>query len=160
VHAGTVVDAQVRLTDVGPTILALAGVTRPPEFGAGALDAAQAGHDLTPWLSPQPTVALPPLLAFGDLELADAPKKLAAIRMQSRKLIRPLDPGSDEEFYNLASDPGEQNNILHRDPTQELSMDQALDSWRHAAADPARVARRVQLGEEQRERLRALGYMR
>ncbi|MBI3782487.1 MAG: sulfatase [Deltaproteobacteria bacterium] len=160
IRAGTVVDSQVRLTDVAPTILSLAGIPRPASFGAAALDAAQAGHDLTPWIHAVAPTPLPALLAFGDMELADAPRKLAAVRTQTHKLIRALQAGGDEELYDVQKDPGEQTNLIHRNSTQELSLSQTLDGWRHAAADPSRAARPVQIGEEQRERLRALGYMR
>ncbi|HEX3578495.1 MAG TPA: sulfatase, partial [Thermoanaerobaculia bacterium] len=99
VVAGRRVQGQVRLMDIAPTLLMLAGlpVAKPP----AATEARSLACLLT---SPGPRDA-PVLPAFGDLR-----GEVASVRTGGAKLIRNLRTHR-EEFYDLASDPGERTNL-------------------------------------------------
>src|SRR4030095_8259276 len=82
--AGTVVDRQVRLLDVAPTIVALTGTPLPPHFGLDPGLAAYAGRSVLPLTAAGDAAAeLAPVPAFADLE----PNGLAAVRHETEKLI-------------------------------------------------------------------------
>jgi arylsulfatase A-like enzyme len=159
VPAGKVVDGQVRLMDVAPTILSLAGVSRPPDFGASAFGASYAAADLTPWITAPAGADPPALIAFTDLRTTYAPQPLAAVRTTSSKFIRGLRDQQSEELYDLAADPGEQVNLLRRDPSLATPLRQQLARWRDGWNGTRPLAEKVELSEEHEERLRALGYM-
>ena len=158
VPSGAVVPEQVRLIDVAPTILDLAGVPRPPRFGQAAHGGALAAQDLTPWIVRQGLGTLPELVAFEDLEVGLAPTPLAAVRTQSSKLITGLRPPVAEELYDLTADPGEKRNLSGTSSAGVALRDQ-LDTWRSTAGQGTALAEHVELDEAHKERLRALGYL-
>ncbi len=90
IPAGRVVKGQVRLMDVAPTILGLAGIEPPADFGYAGDDGPHPYHDLTPLLEGEPEREPPPLVAFGDLYgslvslRTSAPKSSAASRLRSK----------------------------------------------------------------------------
>ena len=156
VPAGRVVNEQVRLMDVGPTILTLAGLPRPADFGAAGTGP-YAARDLGPWVTAPPDRRPPPLPAFSDL-VGDAPVPLASIRTPDLKLIQEQGAGGREELYALASDPGERTNLLPGAAPAVVPLQQELSDWRTTWSD-RHLAAAATLDEEHRERLRALGYL-
>lgn len=158
IGAGTVVERQVRLMDVAPTILALAGLDPPADFGIPAPKGPDAEQSLVPWIDGE-SDRLPELVAFGDLRVRDAPRPIASVRAGGRKLIRALDPAADEELYDLAADPGEQENLIGRPAEPADGLREQLAGWRERWESSGRPAEDVRLSEDHKERLRALGYM-
>ena len=158
VPAGTVVDSQVRLMDVGPTILALVGLGRPQDFGSKRLRGAEAPQDLSRWMNAARPAALPPLTAFGDLELADAPAQITSIRTDGHKLIEPLHDSARAELYDLQTDPGEHANLTDVGAPPLKALRDQLAAW-HAVSSDGRQSQAVVLSQEHRELLRALGYL-
>ncbi|HXQ24054.1 MAG TPA: sulfatase [Candidatus Acidoferrales bacterium] len=156
IPAGKVVDPQVRLLDVAPTILALAGVPKPPEFGSAVAAPRNAPRDLTAWIIDDPAT-LPSLTAFSDL-VGDAPVPIAAVRTQAFKFIQERRDGGKEELYNLATDPGEHANLVGVDRYADTPLRQDLANW-HDACLGHSYAEKVALSEAHKERLRALGYV-
>lgn len=156
VPAGRVISEQVRLMDVAPTIIALTGLPPQVGFGAEALDVSYAAHDLTPWMTAEAEARPAGLVAYGDL-VGDAPVPVASVRTPERKLIQEQGGARGEELYDLASDPGERRNLLPGAAASAPQLREALRGWRSAWAGRS-LAEGVVLGEEHRERLRALGY--
>jgi arylsulfatase A-like enzyme len=169
VPAGRVVPGQVRLMDVAPTVLALAGVPQPPTFGAGPPGVA-AARDLSPsWL---PDAVPSDVPAFSELH-----GRWRSMRTESAKLIRyvgsePLwrdeevwrratqaPPPQREQFFDLATDPAERLTLNGTQPELRSRLESGLEAWhenwtrRDAVTTPARLDPAVQ------EQLRRLGYM-
>jgi arylsulfatase A-like enzyme len=138
--------AQVSLLDVAPTILAWAGVAAPPQRGRSLL-------------SP-----LAPREAYGETEhTADGTRKLflragAGAWKAILSLPRSGETSAREEWYDLAADPGERRASPPRPDRAEELRRRALARF---AEDRGRggEAPAVRLTPEQRERLRALGYI-
>jgi arylsulfatase A-like enzyme len=146
--------AQVRLVDVMPTLLELAGVAAPPGL---------AGASLLPVLSGQETT---PRLAYAELRRSpwnEHPR--AAVRDVRHKLIANLAPRgagwSEVEFYDLSRDPGERENLvgIHHEALDALG--QRLDEQRAALREEGglQVPAEQDLPAALRERLEALGYV-
>jgi arylsulfatase A-like enzyme len=164
---GISVDQQVRLMDLAPTLLALAG--------APALEGAEAQ-------------SLAPVLQGGSLAFLDAFSESAPLRKQFPeterlylpgnrgkwrsvrtdrwKLIRiPHPDGDRHELYDLATDPGETRNLFAELAGQAGQLMPLLDAW--LARDSARELDTEEqeeidlegLDPSAREQLRALGYI-
>jgi arylsulfatase A-like enzyme len=156
VPAATVVGEQVRLMDVPATILALAEVAAPATFAGRADGPTAAARDLTPWMTAAPGARPPALAAFADL-VGDAPVPLAAVRTAERKLIRERRAGGRDALYDLTTDAGEQSPL--RAAPDSAALGAELSEWRQAWSSD-RLATALALSDAQRERLRALGYLR
>jgi len=157
VPAGRVVEDQVRLMDIAPTIIALAGLPPQPDFGPNGLQGPHAPQDLIPWITADSASALPALPAFSDL-VGDAPVPVAALRARSSKFIKEQRGRGAEELYDLASDPGEHQNLL-RDGSGETPLREQLAMWRSTWAGGSNLAQAMVLSDEHKERLHALGYL-
>jgi len=145
VFSGRRVQGQVRLMDVAPTLLTLAGLpVAKPHAGTQARSLACL---LT---SPGPRSA-PVLPAFGDLR-----GEVASVRTGGAKLIRNLRTHR-EEFYDLASDPGERTNLDALAQTQRDQLRMILDRWRSTATKSSNS--QADLDDEEKATLRSLGYM-
>ena len=153
VAAGRRVAGQVRLMDVGPTLFALAGVrmARSRERTAA--------HNLTCFVKPASLPKRQPSFpAFGDLK-----GEIASLRTGDAKLIRNLRT-KQEEFYDLAHDPGERHNkeaettadadALHGRAAALRTM---LEQWRSSTV--LATDEEVTLDDEDKEGLKSLGYM-
>jgi arylsulfatase A-like enzyme len=142
---GRQLQGQVRLMDVAPTILALAGLQVPH-----LRQSAQARSLSCLLTSPSPREA-PVLPAFGDLR-----GEVASVRTGDAKLIRNLRT-QREEFYNLDADPGERKNLdsVKRQERDQLRL--ILSHWRSSAAATAKDE--ADLEDEDKASLKSLGYM-
>jgi len=116
VQHGTVVDSQVRTTDILPTILSLTNTGVPPELS---------GESLLPLLKGQ---AQPRRALFGetDYPLRWGWASLRALRADNMKLIEAPRP----EFYNLQSDPSELKNLYAPDSAQVQSLRTEMAKWK------------------------------
>ncbi len=153
IPAGRVVDAQVRIMDIAPTILSLAGIPPAPGFGVLKGNRHFAGADLAPLISSRNTdsSALP---AFADLE-----GKLAAIRTAEWKYIMCLHAEGAEELYSLADDPKELINLAEEKPqVRDLLRDELL-RWRESGGSAPQSREGTNLTEEERKLLKSLGYL-
>ena len=122
---GTVIDAQVRTTDILPTVLALTNTAPPPELNGESLLSLMTSQG-------QPTRAL-----FGetDYPLRWGWAPLRALRADNMKLIEAPRP----EFYNLQSDPAELKNLYAADSAQVQSLRDEMAKWK-AKLPPAASA--------------------
>jgi choline-sulfatase len=136
-----VVRAPVGLTDVMPTVLGLVGVDVPPVQGQ-SLVAAMLG---------EPGAHAP---RFSEL---DRDVRLRSVVRGDHHLIVDLDRGA-RNVFDLGSDPWEQARLgAESSPGAELET--ILDDHVQGLPVPADVPGR-ELTPEQRERLKALGYVR
>lgn len=138
--------------DLAPTFLALAGVPRPPELrGLDLRDLAGSGRD-------------PHRVLIGRLTYAGADK--IAVRRGSLKLVVNEEPrappGRRFELYDLGLDPGEARDLAagRREEVEHLWMESRA-ARRIEEAFRARIGagRAVAVSPEDREALRALGYV-
>ena len=141
--------APVSLLDVAPTILAWAGVPPPPSFQGRSLLAPLGPGDRE---------------AYGETDhTVDGSHKLF-LRAGARrwKAILSLDASGKsvrgEEWYDLAGDPSEKASAPPPAAAAEAIRARALLRWKAGRAKES-AARPVCLSEEQKERLRALGYV-
>ena len=141
VPPGRVVDAPVRLVDVAPTVLAV--VAAPPLSGVG-------GRDLSPQLGGDPGVPEPAYVETLATHFDYGWSPLVGLRTERFKYIRAPRP----ELYDLQADPHETRDLARERPEDVARLDAQLE-----ARLPARQSVAVDLGEEDRERLRSLGYV-
>jgi arylsulfatase A-like enzyme len=152
---GGIREAQpVAQVDLLPTLAALTGVAAPPNEG----------RDLSSlWLGRARPGEPPELVSetrFGKSEKS-------ALRVGSLKLIVNTDPrrygsaGGPLELYDLARDPGERHNLAHEDPFAARWLANRLSAILHVQrlGRAARGEARVKLSHEDREKLKALGYV-
>jgi arylsulfatase A-like enzyme len=114
-----VVDGQVQLLDVTPTVLNLLDISVP---------ARMRGTDLGPWLAtpPAPAARLPP--AFAELE----DKRM--VSLGGEKLICDMRLGSCA-YYDLTTDPRERRNLAEERPERAAFLRGLLDHWLDAHLD-------------------------
>jgi arylsulfatase A-like enzyme len=127
-----------------PTLLALLGVPAPPSDGASMLPAIRGRG------AEEPAKA-----RFS--ELGSRPDLRSAV-LGSLHLIAGVDGAM---LFDWRADPGEQRDLGAGGPGRGADLERALASWLdHLAASPLRSRAELQfdLSEEQKKRLRALGY--
>lgn len=159
---GRRVAEQVRLMDVAPTILGLAGVPAPAGFGATGLAPEHRFADLARYLGEGQPGHFPVLPAFSsNLWLKG---KQNALRTVDAKLIRyepPLPKRPPTEVFDLASDPAERKNLFGTGTAAPFlaTLDPLLVAWRADAGRQTKLALARKPTAQAEERLRALGYV-
>jgi arylsulfatase A-like enzyme len=150
---GKVVDALVETLDIAPTILEHLDLQAPPEFQ---------GHSLWPLMSG--ASGEPDRLVYGKTEQFNSKQ---SVRSFTHKLIHTFDTGTNAfgfpitpgfELYDLRDDPGEQRNIFSQDSEAGRDLQRALFRWL-ATGEALGPSGEVEFSEEERRRLRALGYL-
>jgi arylsulfatase A-like enzyme len=122
--AGLLYEPPVFALDVAATLLAAAGVARPPDLD---------GVDLTPCLTGRPGCR-PHAALFWRW------RSQSAVRKGRWKLVKVA--GTRDLLFDLESDEGERRNILGRHPTVAASLDAELRSWAAGLAWPGLVEAR------------------
>jgi arylsulfatase A-like enzyme len=150
-HRATRWPQQVRLVDVAPTILDIAGMEPAATLEGASLLALVEGTDSSPRTS------------FGSIRQGkgDGSRARYYVRKDGYKLIWNLDGRERvwrrpayEELYDLRSDPDEERNVIGEAPAVLSGLREALSDW--MPVQPPNVATP---SRDLRERLRALGYM-
>jgi choline-sulfatase len=114
-NSGTVIDTQVRTTDILPTVLELTKVSAPTELN---------GESLVPLITKQSQTEHI-LFSETDYPLRFGWAPLHALRADEMKLIQSPRP----ELYNLKSDPGEMKNVYSADAAQVKTLDTEMAKW-------------------------------
>jgi len=141
--AGAVVDEQVRLVDLAPTLLALAHAEPLP---------GTTGRSLLPLVAGRTEPVRIALLETLATQFDMGWSPLLGVRDGRYKYIRAPRP----ELYDLRADPGETRNLARRHPERVGEMDGILGE-RLTGVEP--LAPNVDLDEEDRRRLESLGYV-
>jgi hypothetical protein len=145
--AGAVVTEPARLVDLYPTVLDLLGLPVP---------AGLEGVSLGAWLHGTP----PRLVTVAETFRPEASADLQAIVTDGLKYIVNRSAGNAEELYDLREDPGELRDLSEdaRKITARLreQLERVLAELARAGTSEVREA---QITEEQRDSLRALGYL-
>ncbi len=115
IPAGRVVDAQVRLVDVAPTLLRLAGL---PALGRTT------GRDLGPWIRGEREDGLEAYVETLETELAYGWSPVLGLRAGGYKYLRTTRP----ELYDLREDPHELRDLAASRPQKVKELDAALDA--------------------------------
>ena len=119
-HPGSVVDSEVRTTDILPTILSIVGVAAPPELN---------GESLLPLIAGKKNEQTPSNRAlFGetDYPLRWGWAPLRALRTANTKLIEAPRP----ELYDLQSDPKELKNLYALEGKEVQSLQAEMAAWK------------------------------
>jgi arylsulfatase A-like enzyme len=134
----------VRLIDLMPTLLSLAGAAAPEGVQ---------GVDLTPLLQGEDVG--PPDVVFSTGVIAKP--DMFSVRTQRYKLVA---GGSERTLFDLAADPGETIDVSARETAAAAELAELLKRHLLRSSAAGRLpARTVDIKEEMRERLRALGYL-
>jgi arylsulfatase A-like enzyme len=158
------VATQVRNLDLAPTLLELAGVGIPETFEGSSLLGLLTGRTPEP---DRPAFAALGLPLFTDASVQTAVSDGVWVYARNApdeeeephpaRGLRPVAPGA-ELLYDRRVDPGENVNLVEREPAEAARMRALLEQ--HLAAGSAGVLERdVRIDPEIAERLRAVGYL-
>jgi len=121
-HRGTVIDVQVRTTDILPTILSATRVAAPAELN---------GESLLPLINTQ-TPSNRGLFGETDYPLRWGWASLRALRTENTKLIEAPRP----ELYDLQADPKELKNLYAPDTAKAQTMQAEMAKWKAKLPPP------------------------
>ena len=161
IAGGQRVREQVRLGDLAPTILGLAGVPAPAGFAAPELRTPDRALDVSPWITANDGTERPALPAFSQTLIG---LRHESVRTQGAKLIRRENPQSGKTrtmLYDLEADPLEKTDLAPRKPRPAFgpALQVMLAEWRAETGRQKELATKLVPAREQEERLRALGYI-
>lgn len=156
-YKSTVIESQVQLIDIAPTIAELVGIGKPAGFQGQSmmkLIEGKEGHQ-----SEQ--------ISFAETKRHTIKQ---SVRTGRHKLIHTnarakgrngLPVVEAYELYDLREDPTEQNNIYNASSTLAKTLSEKLQTWRISTIETAggeETRPKVKLTPEEIERLRSLGY--
>ena len=146
------VPAQVRLIDVMPTILDLAGADAPADLDGRSLGRLLVGKTGEPADS---SVSEPIAISEVEVQTGEGTQFFVSIRSREQKYLASLsDP---PELYDLVNDPGEQVNLMPVSPERTEIYRHIVQRILEAREDLG--AGQISLDEQTIEQLKALGYL-
>jgi len=155
--AGRTVSTPVRLIDVAPTLLSLAGVPAS-DFGRGPASPF-VSQDVGSLAWGETTVsAATPAFSHLDTPSCCIPGPLFSIRTAGAKFIYDPDGKVPSRLYDLDEDSGEASNLVGRGDSREQALSVSVRAWRERFSDQRRD-QPVPLDLEEIEALKDLGYI-
>jgi len=122
--AASTIDVPVTSMDLYPTLLDMAGLPQRPEQHVDGLS-------LAPLLRGGASLEREALFWHFPHYHGSANRPSGAVRIGDYKLIQWFEDGK-VELYDLANDPGEQYDLVEREPQEAARLRDALGSWRVA----------------------------
>lgn len=143
------VDALVSQTDLHDTLIDMLNLNVPT---------ADDRVSVAPWLRPELPKEPVPRRTYTLLGSIQSGPRHRAVRTTDLKLIKWTNGELPEELYDLTSDPGETRNLASARPQLRAELEELFDfTW--GQLEVATDARDLELNEETRQRLKALGYL-
>ena len=156
VPAGEIVERQVRLTDVAPTILGLAGI-QPERFGRG-VDPLLGGQDLSPvWSGGE--IAARPALSHLSNALSRRPGPVYSIRTRDSKLIWDPKGKVPVRLFNILEDAGEQTNLAGKGDERADVLLSTVKQWSERSPGQSAESAPLRLNPAEVQKLKDLGYI-
>jgi choline-sulfatase len=166
--------APVEHLDVGPTLLALAGLEAPPSFGGRRLFGRDGGlvdadgeeaeryalvqlHVSAERLSRTRPEIWQGIESVAGVPMRPSPLGVEHLALRGARWKYVARSAGGEELYDLAEDPGETRDLAAEQPARVRELRAALRS--RLAAMPLRVLDAGELSPELRHELEALGYL-
>lgn len=160
-EAGSVRYDPVQLVDVMPTILDVLQWPRDrwPALEGRSLAADPLERNRPVYAETMRPEQQQPLYHAIDPDFDFTPflRRLKSVQVGDLKLIASERGG--RELYNLASDPEEQKNLVHRLPEDAARLETLLLEWAGGWEPAAAGGAKVDLDEDTRKALRELGYV-
>jgi len=136
-----------RMVDLLPTLLDLLDVPSDGPFQ---------GRSLVPLIDGRAEPLPAPVLAQASLRAVKTVQS-QSLRQDGWKIIETTTPSSRIELYHVASDPLERRDLTGKEPDRAQGMLSRLRDLTDSL--PVGTGGVVELTEEEKERLRALGYL-
>lgn len=147
------IDRPVHAVDVFPTVLQLLGLEAAGDTQGRSIFADDVRPIVTEWYASENPRPLEPDMG-GRFD-----RDLRTYREGRHKLF--VDSRGATELYDLVADPGEQHDLSGSEPALLERLRSGLDHWLATHPPATRLTAPVHetLSEEQKKRLRALGYL-
>jgi len=146
------VHTQVRNLDIAPTLLEIAGVPVAESFEGRSLLPLLTGSEVAPDRTSYAGLGLP---LFPDASVQES------VNTGTWTLARNVepDPFPGEQLFDRTVDPGEDVDLIDREPEEAARMRAVLDAYLSRAPARGVLAEEVRIDPEIAKKLRALGYM-
>jgi choline-sulfatase len=151
VPAGMRLEPTVRLIDVMPTLLEMAGLPTPVDVQGESLSPLWNGSDVQPRTAYLET--LWPRLHYGWSELR------GLVHGEWKIIEAPDSPNAAPGLFNVISDPGEKENLEPGEWQRVAELRDEMTQIREASAPAEPFDAQRSLSREDREQLAALGYV-
>lgn len=160
VAGGQVQESPVRLMDIAPTVLGLAGVSRSETFGTTGVGE-HGSRDLSPWLlRASASEPFPSLLGWSHT--GEGKKEQRAARSAAGKHITHAnEKRRPPELFDLSADPGEKRNLAAGEevPAHLKSLQTESSAWRERWSGHRDGAITIEIDDDHRRKLFLLGYL-